>query len=69
MSKDDQEWYTIEEAAKYLRVSRATVYNYIDKGLLPYYELKVGRGRRFRRKDLDGLLTRRVGGTEGKETG
>ncbi len=54
-------WYTVEEAASYLGVSKQTIYNYMKAGLLPYYELKVGRGRRFRREDLDSLLVRKVG--------
>ncbi len=62
MSNDvKQPWYTVEEAAKYLRVTRQTIYNYMAEGILPYYELKIGRGRRLRREDLDGLLTRREG--------
>jgi excisionase family DNA binding protein len=51
-----QEWYTPAEAARYLRVSRQTLYNYMDRGLLPFYELKSGGGRRLRRSDLDSLL-------------
>ncbi len=51
-----QEWYTPSEAARYLRVTRQTIYNYMDGGLLPYYELKSGSGRRIRRSDLDALL-------------
>jgi excisionase family DNA binding protein len=51
-----QEWFTPTEAAAYLRVSRQTIYKYMDQGLLPYYELKSGGGRRVRRADLDGLL-------------
>lgn len=52
----NQEWYTPAEAAEYLRVTRQTIYNYMEQGLLPYYELKSGRGRRLRRADLDALL-------------
>lgn len=51
-----QEWFTPSEAARYLRVSRQSIYSYMDKGLLPYYELKSGGGRRVRRVDLDALL-------------
>lgn len=51
-----QEWFTPAEAAAYLRVSRQTIYNYMDQSLLPYYELKSGGGRRIRRADLDALL-------------
>lgn len=52
----EQEWFTPAEAARYLRVSRQTIYNYMDQGLLKYYELRSGGGRRVRRADLDALL-------------
>jgi excisionase family DNA binding protein len=55
--EDRQEWFTPSEAAAYLRVSRQTVYNYMDQGLLKYYELRSGGGRRLRRVDLEALLT------------
>jgi excisionase family DNA binding protein len=55
----DQQWFTPAEAAKYLRVSRQTIYRYMTDGLLPYYELKSGGGRRLRREDLDALLEAR----------
>lgn len=51
-----QEWFTLSEAAEYLRVSRQTIYNYINQGFLPYYELKSGGGRRIKKTDLDALL-------------
>ena len=54
--EEKQEWFTPAEAAKYLRVTRQTIYNYMDQGILPYYELKSGRGRRLRKSDLDALL-------------
>ena len=53
---DKQEWFTPTEAAEYLRVSRQTIYNYMEDGLLPYFQLKSGGGRRLRREDLDALL-------------
>jgi len=51
-----QEWFTPEEAARHLRVTRQTIYRYMDQGLLKYYELRSGGGRRLRRGDLDALL-------------
>jgi excisionase family DNA binding protein len=57
-NEEQQEWFTPAEAAKYLRVSRQTIYAYMNQGLLPYYELKSGGGRRLRRADLDALLER-----------
>ena len=53
---DDQQWFTPADAAKYLRVTRQTIYRYMTEELLPYYELKSGGGRRMRRADLDALL-------------
>ena len=50
------DWLTIPQAAAYLSVTRNTIYRYCDLGLLPYYELRTGRGRRFKREDLDALL-------------
>ncbi len=50
-----QEWFTPDEAAEYLRVSRPTVYRYMRDGVLAYYELPKG-GRRLKRSDLDSLL-------------
>ena len=50
------EWLTVDEAAKYLKVHRTTIYDLIERGVLPYYELKGARGRRFKREDLDALL-------------
>ena len=50
------DWLTVNEAAAYLKVERSTVYRYCELGLLPYFELKTGGGRRFKREDLDALL-------------
>ncbi len=57
-------WLTPTEAAAYLRVTRPTIYRYMSTGLLPYYELKSGGGRRLRRSDLDAVLERRHRGSE-----
>jgi excisionase family DNA binding protein len=48
---------TVNEASAYLKVERTTLYGYCKRGLLPFYELRSGRGRRFKREDLDALLT------------
>lgn len=45
----------VEEVAAYLRVTPQTVYNMIRKGDLP--AAKVGREWRFRRADIEGILT------------
>jgi excisionase family DNA binding protein len=51
------EWLTLNEAAAYLKVSRVAIYRFCDSDQLRYYEIKGHRGRRFRRKDLDSLLS------------
>ncbi len=50
------EWLTVREAAAYLRVTRSTIYRWCEEGRVRYFELEGGRGRRFDRADLDGLL-------------
>jgi excisionase family DNA binding protein len=49
------EWLTPVQAATYLQVTRSTVYRWSESGLLPFYDLGTGRGRRFRREDLDAM--------------
>lgn len=51
-------WLTVGEAMAYLRVSRPTLYRWCDEGMLTFYELESGGGRRFEEADLDAMLTR-----------
>ena len=51
-----QDWYTIDESAGYLRVSRRTVYQLIHDGQLAAYRVGAGGHRRFRRDDLERVL-------------
>lgn len=53
---DDTTWLTVPEAQDYLRVSKTTLYNFMQDGRLPFYYLKGTRQRRVRRTDLDALL-------------
>ena len=63
------DWLTAAEAGAYLKVDRRTIYRYCDAGILPYFELKSGGGRRFKREDLDALLEApRKEGTDGSDT-
>jgi excisionase family DNA binding protein len=50
------EWLTTKEAAAYLKVTRRTLYRWMEEGRLRFYELASGR-RRVRKEDLDALLT------------
>jgi len=51
-----QEWFTVDEAADYLRVSRRTIYKFTRDKRLPAYLIGQERHRRFRREDLDKVL-------------
>ncbi len=51
---EGSEWLDTVEAAKFLRVSVATLRNMTSNGLIPYY--KLGRRNRYKRSDLRSLL-------------
>ncbi len=46
---------TTSEVAKYLRVSRATVYRLVKQGKIPVS--RVGKHLRFRKDSIDGWLS------------
>jgi excisionase family DNA binding protein len=48
-----KEWYTVDEAAEYLGISRRTVYKLSHEGRLHTFILGRKRTRRFRKEDLD----------------
>lgn len=48
-----KEWFTIAEAAEYLRVSKRTIYKLTNDGRLPAFRIGQERHRRFRKEDLD----------------
>jgi excisionase family DNA binding protein len=48
-----KEWFTIEEAAEYLCVSKRTIYKLTKEGRLPAFRIGRERHRRFRKEDLD----------------
>ena len=51
-----REWFTVQEAAEYLRVSRRTIYKLTREGRLPAFRIGSERHRRFRKQDLDNAL-------------
>lgn len=61
-----KEWFTVEEAAQYLCVSKRTIYKLTQEGRLPAFRIGVERHRRFRKEDLDGVprSTEESGSTE-----
>ena len=48
-----KEWFTVEEAAEYLCVSKRTIYKLTQEGRLPAFRIGKERHRRFRKEDLD----------------
>ena len=55
------ELMTYKEATQYLKVTRRTIYNYIDSGLLTPVSLKATKDggrpiRRLRKSNLDSLI-------------
>ena len=56
MRASPQVWYTIDEAATYLRVSRRTVYQLIQQQQLPAFRVGHGGHHRFNREDLDTVV-------------
>jgi len=56
MSESGKAWLNVKEAAEYLHVSRPTLYNLMDTGLLPYAQVQGVRGRRIKKEDLELLL-------------
>ena len=52
----NDEWLTIAEACGVLRVSRRTLYTYMESGCLPYYQAAGNGHRRVRSEDLSKLM-------------
>jgi len=48
-----KEWFTVEEAAQYLCVSKRTIYKLTKEGRLPAFRIGRERHRRFRKEDID----------------
>jgi excisionase family DNA binding protein len=61
------ELYNFKKAAKYLSVSRTTVYEYISKGLL--HPVTVGDARFLLKDELEELKKKREGATNDEATG
>jgi excisionase family DNA binding protein len=51
-----QEWFTVDEAAGYLRVSRRTIYKLCADGYLLGHRSSPRGHRRFRKEELDELM-------------
>lgn len=55
MTEQSQEWFTVNEAATYCRVTRGTIYRWLNAGLLAGHRT-TGGGLRFRRGALDDAM-------------
>ena len=53
-----QEWFTIDEAAEHLRISRRTVYQLLQEKQLTSYRLGRAGHRRFKLEDLNAAMQR-----------
>lgn len=53
----DREWLSVKEAATYLRVSKRTIYSWVAQKLLRAYRTPKAGLLRFKRQDLDAVLT------------
>jgi len=62
-----KEWFTVEEAAEYLSVSKRTIYKLTQEGRLPAFRIGQERHRRFRKEDLD-KVPRVPGATKGMDS-
>jgi excisionase family DNA binding protein len=53
--KQEKPFLTIDEASKYLGISKNTIYQYTFKGKIPYHKLH-GRRLYFNKNDIDNFI-------------
>ena len=53
------QWLSADAAAHRLGVKIGTLYSYVSRGVIRSHPLSEGRGSRFDRAEVEGLLTRR----------
>lgn len=53
---DGEEYYSAEEACGVLGVKLATLYSYVNRGLLVSYRQNIRRRRLYRREEVERLL-------------
>src|SRR5580765_6179401 len=56
--RDDSEWLTLGQAARFLGVAQSTIRKWSDQGRVPAFYTPGGH-RRYRRSDLESFLDRR----------
>jgi excisionase family DNA binding protein len=60
---DSEGWVDQKAAAEHLKISRRTLYDWMQKGVIPHF--RIGRGVRFKLSDVDEAMKRRVRGSGG----
>jgi excisionase family DNA binding protein len=61
VSTDEEDFLTVADVARVLKLNQQTVRNWINEGMLP--ALHVGRRVRVRRSDFDALVERNYSGS------
>lgn len=61
--QEEKDFYTAEDLAKILQVTKVTIYRLMDQGELPYHQL--GKLKRVRRADFEEFLAKSRRGGEG----
>ncbi len=56
ISIQGEEYYSAEEACQVLGVKLATLYSYVNRGLIVSYRQNIRRQRLYRRREIDALL-------------
>lgn len=51
-----EQYYSAEEACEVLGVKTATLYSYVNRGLVKSYRQGIRRQRLYRRSEIDALL-------------
>jgi excisionase family DNA binding protein len=51
----EQAWFSVQDAAKYLGVSRPTIYRWSKEGKLPIYKIADGVAR-VKKEDIEQLM-------------
>ena len=59
---NEQNWYTVQEAADYLGVSQPTIFRWMKQGVLSFY--KVGGSTRFAKEGLEAVIEKTTGQRE-----
>lgn len=55
MVTEPERWFSVEEIAKHLGVSKETIYRWVEKGKIPSH--KVGRQWKFKVSEVDDWVT------------